>query len=100
MRQRTCRVTFRDINCIEHSVEVLASSLFQAVAAGLVAMRQTTWFDISQGYVEAVVEVQEAATATHRVEIRRFYEWVEQRGIGKSPKEASDRDAVKKILGG
>jgi len=40
---RSCRVTCRDIEGVEHSVEVSTDSLYEAVARGLAALRDTDW---------------------------------------------------------
>src|SRR5215831_1306367 len=43
MAVRACRVTITDLEGISHSVEVTASTLYEAVALGLVAMRGHEW---------------------------------------------------------
>jgi hypothetical protein len=40
MSVRSCRVTIRDTEGIEHTAEVTAESLYEAVALGLRAIRQ------------------------------------------------------------
>lgn len=39
MQVRSCRVTIRDIEGIAHTVEVTASTLYEAVAQALAALR-------------------------------------------------------------
>jgi hypothetical protein len=45
MSVRSCRVTIRDLEGIEHSAEVTAESLYEAVALGLRAIRQCSWVE-------------------------------------------------------
>ena len=43
MCHRRCRVTWCDLNGIEHTVEVTADSLYEAVARGLKIFRDAEW---------------------------------------------------------
>jgi len=43
MAVRSCRVTVTDLEGISHSVEVTASTLYEAVALGLAALRDAEW---------------------------------------------------------
>ena len=43
MPARSCRVTIQDMDGVSHTVEVSASSLFEAVAQGLAALRTDDW---------------------------------------------------------
>jgi hypothetical protein len=43
MAARSCRVTITDLEGVAHTVEVTASSLFEAIALGLVALRGNQW---------------------------------------------------------
>jgi hypothetical protein len=45
MSVRSCRVTIRDLEGIEHTAEVTAESLYEAVALGLRAIRQCSWVE-------------------------------------------------------
>jgi hypothetical protein len=45
MSLRSCRVINRDTEGIEHSAEVTAESLYEAVALGLRAIRQCAWVE-------------------------------------------------------
>jgi hypothetical protein len=56
MGVRSCRVTIRDTEGIEHSAEVTAESLYEAVALGLRAIRQCSWVeDIGQNFTIRVL---------------------------------------------
>lgn len=43
MPVRSCRVTINDMEGIDHTVSVTASTLYEAVALGLVALRGEDW---------------------------------------------------------
>lgn len=43
MSVRSCRVTIRDMDGVEHTVQVTASSLYEAVALGLASFRAEEW---------------------------------------------------------
>ena len=45
MPVRSCRVTIRDLDGTSHTAEVTASSLFEAVAQGLAALRKNEWVE-------------------------------------------------------
>ena len=54
---RSCRVTIRDLDGVSHTVEVMAASLFEAVARGVAALQGSEWVPgIGQG--QGVVKVQ------------------------------------------
>jgi len=56
MSARSCRVTIRDTEGIEHSAEVTAETLYEAVALGLRAIRQCSWVeDISPNFTIRVL---------------------------------------------
>jgi hypothetical protein len=42
---RTCKVACRDLAGNDHTVEVTAESLYEAVGKALVIMRQNDWVD-------------------------------------------------------
>jgi hypothetical protein len=47
---RTCRVSCRDLSGSEHSIEVVAESLYHAVAQGFRVFRENDWVgDIGHG---------------------------------------------------
>jgi hypothetical protein len=96
MSLRSCRVTLRDTEGIEHTAEVTAESLYEAVALGLRAIRQCSWVeDIGQNFSIRVLA--RDTPVEHTVEFRAFHKWLEQRG--RSPREVTARARVREILG-
>jgi hypothetical protein len=43
MPPRSCQVTITDREGVAHTVEVTASSLYEAIALGLTAIRESQW---------------------------------------------------------
>ena len=97
MSLRLCRVTVTDIEGIKHCTEVTASSLYEAVALGLVAIREHDWAgEIAEGLNTVEVTVR-PAPVTHSVTLQDFKRWLERRGG--TPAEITHRNAVRRILG-
>jgi hypothetical protein len=95
MPERSCRVTIKDMEGVEHTVEVRAETLYEAVAKGLVALREDRW--VSE-IPEGLNEVKVASSPTeHSVQIQKFNAWLGQQG--RSPADMIARKKVRKILG-
>jgi hypothetical protein len=96
MSVRSCRVTIRDLEGIEHSAEVTAETLYEAVALGLRAIRQNSWAEnIGPNFTIRVLA--RDTPVEHTVEFRAFHKWLEQQG--RSPREITARARVREILG-
>jgi hypothetical protein len=81
---------------VEHTVEVSADTLFEAVAAALAALRADGWVgEIGRGLTTVTVSVQEPAIE-HRVQVQHFLAWLEKKGG--SPAEMTLRKKVEKML--
>ena len=95
MALRSCRVTIRDREGIEHSAEVTAASLYEAVALGLRAIRHCSWAEsIDQNFTIRVLA--RDTPVEHAVDFRVFHKWLEQRG--RTPREITARARVREIL--
>jgi hypothetical protein len=99
---KTCRVTVQDLDGVAHTVEVTASSLYEAVAQGLAALRGREWVEglsLLGGPAEkrtvkvSVTDVR----VEHEVKLGDFTKWLETRG--RSPREVTQRQKVREILG-
>ena len=72
---RKCRVSYCDLNGVEHAVEISAESLYEAVAQGLRVFRENDWIDeVGHGQTTSYPEVQ------HKVRIQDFERWLESQG--------------------
>src|SRR6516165_7003518 len=97
MNVRSCRVTIRDMEGVSHTVEVTASSLFEAVAQGIAAMRGKQWVD-GFPHGTGVVKVSVAdVRVEHEVKMADFERWLER--PSRSPRETIDRQRIRAILG-
>ena len=97
MPVRSCRVTIEDMDGVSHTVEVTAASLYEAVAQGLAAIRGNDWVaGIAQGLNAVKVSVADVRVE-HEVKLVDFTKWVDR--TGGSPREMSDRQRIRSILG-
>ena len=97
MNLRLCRVTVCDMEGVKHSVEVTASTLYEAVALGLSAIRQQDWAgEIAQGLNSVDVNVT-AVPVTHSVKMQDFNKWLSR--TGGTPSDISQRKHIRRILG-
>src|SRR5258708_21387791 len=57
---RTCTVAVKDLRDVEHSIEVAAETLYEAIATALAALQQDNWVgEIGQGFNTVTVVVQQ-----------------------------------------
>ena len=79
------------------TAEVTASSLFEAVAQGLLALRKNEWVEGMEerfGFVKvSVADVR----VEHQVKIADFMKWLER--PGRTPREITHRLRIRAILG-
>jgi hypothetical protein len=93
---RTCRLTCSDLNGIEHTVEVTADSLYEAVAQGLRSFRDADWAsDIGRGLTKIRVILKQPEVE-HTVRVRDFENWLES--AGRSPAEMSLEMRLRELL--
>src|SRR5690349_7084036 len=95
MAMRCCRVTIQDLDRVSHTVEVTASTLYEAVAQGLAAIRGNEWVS---GFAEGVVKVSVSdVRVEHEVKLAEFTKWLETKG--RSPRQVTQRQKIREILG-
>ena len=97
MAVRTCRVTCRDGHGIDHSVEVSAQTLYEAVAQALTIFREGDWTEALEGQAAAVVVRIKQPEIEHTVRLRDFRNWLN--ASGKSPAEMALKVRLRQILG-
>jgi len=94
---RSCKVSVTDIQDVEHSVEVTAATLYEAVATALAALQQDNWVgEIGQGLTTVSVIVQQPPVR-HEVKMKDFLSWLGRQGG--SPAEIILREKLRKMLG-
>jgi hypothetical protein len=97
MPVRSCRVTIRDLEGVDHTVPVTCSTLYEAVALGLASVRGKEWV---AGVAEGLNVVRVAVTdvpVEHSVRIKDFNAWLGREGG--TPRERTDRARIREILG-
>jgi hypothetical protein len=97
MAVRTCRVTCRDAQGVEHTIQITAQSLFEAVAQALRVFREHDWSDDPNSGSASVVVMVKSAEVEHRVRIKDFQTWL--KSAPKSPKEMALKRRLRDILG-
>jgi uncharacterized protein (UPF0210 family) len=95
---RTCTVEVKDIRDVEHSIEVTAETLYEAIATALATLQQDNWVgEIGQGFETVTVLVQQPPVR-HEVKIKDFVSWLGRHG--RSPAEVVIlKQKLEKILG-
>ena len=94
---RTCTVAVKDIQNVEHSIEVNAETLYEAIATALAALQQDNWVgEIGQGFTTVSVLVQQPPVK-HEVKMKDFVSWLGRQG--RSPAEVILKQKLEKILG-
>lgn len=97
MPAKSCRVTICDFDGFAHTAEVTATTLFEAVALGIAALRGNDWVaEGAQGLNAVKVSVADVRVE-HEVRIKDFLSWLET--PGKSPRDIVNREKVRTILG-
>ena len=93
---RTCTVAVKDVRDVEHSVEVTAETLYEAIATALAALQQDNWVgEIGQGFTTVSVLVQQPPVR-HEVQMKEFLAWLSRQG--RSPAEVILKQKLAKIL--
>ena len=94
---RTCTVAIKDLRDVEHSIEVTAETLYEAIATALAALQQDNWVgEIGQGFTTVSVLVQQPPVK-HEVRMKDFLSWLGRQG--RSPAEVMLKQKLEKILG-
>lgn len=95
MPLRTCSVSIFDGRGVEHAVEVVADSLFEAAALGLQILKKDGWTEPIGASTRIQVEVREPVTK-HVVTLMQIQRWLD--GATQSPNERVKKDRLKQLL--
>jgi hypothetical protein len=92
---RTCRVTCRDAQGVEHTVQLTVQSLYEAVAQALRVFRENDWSDdLNRGASVSVMIRQ--PEVEHRVRIQDFQKWLDS--AWRSPVEMALKSRLRTFL--
>jgi hypothetical protein len=93
---RTCTVSCFDLKEVKHTVEVSASSIYEAVAQALRIFRDNEWVeDIGRGQTPISVKVKHPEIE-HTVRVQDFERWLET--TPRSPAEMLFKNRLREIL--
>jgi hypothetical protein len=96
MAVRTCRVTCTDPRGVEHTIQVGAQTLYEAVAQALRIFREDAWCeDLGQSAASLVVKISQPAVE-HRVRIKDFTNWLDS--AGKTPAEMTMKSRLRDVF--
>lgn len=93
---RSCRVTVTDYDGIDHSIDVMASTLYEAVALALAAVRGADWVGPVGEGLNAVRVVVKAPVVEHTVKMAAFRAWLAR--DGGAPNEKMARLRAREVL--
>jgi hypothetical protein len=88
----TCIVSFLDTEGLRHTVEVQASSLYEAA---VMAIRTFKEHDCEPGLISSL-EVEIRSSIVHTVTPKKIHEWLS--GGARSPKEMAIKDRLRAML--
>ncbi|MBO0912049.1 MAG: hypothetical protein J2P13_09665 [Acidobacteria bacterium] len=90
-------MSVRDVREVEHTVDVMAETLYEAVASALAALEKDGWVgEIAQGLNTVSVVVQQPPVK-HEIKMQHFLSWLGRKGG--SPAEMMLREKVARLLG-
>jgi hypothetical protein len=93
---KTCKVSCFDLNKVEHTVEVSAASVYEAVAQALRIFRDNEWVDdLGHGQTAIVVKVKHPEIE-HTVRVKDFERWLEANP--RSPAEMILKNRLRELL--
>jgi hypothetical protein len=97
MPGKPCKVSFRDVNGIEHAATVTAESFYEAAVLGLRALKRSDWIEVIGPGTRITVQVHEPPVE-HFLMFAQLTRWLE--AGGKTPAEVLKRKKLKELLTG
>ncbi len=92
-----CIVRLKDCHDTEHSVEVYAESLYEAVLRGLNRLKDVGWESNSEETIKRVeVEIHQEPTR-HIVDVPKLLKWVGEKSM--YPAQETQKAKLRKLLG-
>jgi hypothetical protein len=93
-----CIVRLKDCHNTEHSVEVYAESLYEAVLRGLSRLQDVGWeSDTNETIKRVEVEIYQEPTR-HVVDVPRLLKWIQDRAMSTSPAQDTRKEKLRKLL--
>jgi hypothetical protein len=95
---RTCLVSFTDGENIRHSVEVVASSLYEAAVLAIAQFRNCGFTENAPGVATLLMVAIKQPSTTHEVQWGKVEACLQ--GDGRSPAEQSSKIRLRELLRG
>lgn len=92
---RSCRVTFKDSGHLEHTVEVMAESLYEAAVLAIKAFHSQDWGQPPGRASRLQIEVLQPVVK-HELSVAKVQDWLTSSG---SPREVVQKARLREILG-
>jgi hypothetical protein len=94
---RSCTVSYKELQDIEHAVQMTAETLYEAAALGLAAFRKADLFGGGTPARHAQLTIRVSAPVTiHTVSLLKLTEWLANHG--RSPKEQAMKARLNELL--
>jgi hypothetical protein len=90
---RSCTVSYRDSEGVTHTVDVSATSLYEAAVLGLKAFEDTGWADHPVGDLDVIVR---SPAVRHQLPVVRVNNWLRSAG---SPRDVALKSRLRALLG-
>jgi hypothetical protein len=94
---KTCRVSFRDAEGIDHAVDVQADSMYEAAVLGLRALKRSDWIEVIGPGTRISIQVQQPPIE-HFLMYAQLTRWLD--GGGTTPADVLKRKRLKTLLDG
>ena len=95
MAAQHCRVSFKDLEGIHHTVDVTAESLYEAAVLGLRALNKCAWVDAVGPATRLEIQVMEPA-AVHLLLVAQLQRWLDAGAT--NPAELVKKKRLKTLL--
>ena len=95
MAGKNCRVVFKDLEGVRHSVEVTAESVYEASALALSALSRHEWIENVGPGTRLEIQVIEPGV-THSLFVAQLRQWLD--GPARSPADVVKRQKLKALL--
>lgn len=97
-QNRICTVSFTDAEGLSHSVDVSATTLYEAAVFAVAEFRRATLFDVHVGSGTRLRVAVKQPEAVHEVQFGKLQEWLD--GGARSPNEQVTKARLRKVLAG
>lgn len=91
---RSCRVTFKDPGHLEHSVEVMAESLYEAAVLAIKAFKSQDWGLPPGRATRLQIEVLQPVVR-HELSVGKLQDWLSSTG---SPRDVIQKARLRELL--